>query len=309
LQPLQPRQQRFQVRLVHRPGQPARPFHLHHPADRLLTAGPPHIRLMTLRHPGQRRIGPHLHRRDAALVLLGEDRPVVEAGHRGQDPVHRGRRQQPARPILPVGDHRQTEPLRRTAARHPPQERQQSQHVRRPEVLPVQALTIKEGEQVLQVIPVRRQLVRRELPIPKMIQEPADRPHRLAVITDQPYPADDAAIPLLDDPHPRLLASCRQQHRQRMRRRMTNGKESRKIPQQVVQIRMCWGGTPSPRRLAPGCARCAIRPRPARKADRMARLQDRAVRGAGTRGEVALDKLDRSAQVMRSLRRPARRCH
>ncbi|HEX3306587.1 MAG TPA: hypothetical protein VHS32_10115 [Streptosporangiaceae bacterium] len=41
----------------------------------------------------------------------------------------------------------------------------------------------------------------------------------------------------------------------------------------------------------------------------MARLQDRAVRGAGTRGEVALDKLDRSAQVMRSLRRPARRCH
>ena len=39
----------------------------------------------------------------------------------------------------------------------------------------------------------------------------------------------------------------------------------------------------------------------------MARLQDRAVRGAGTRGEVALDKLDRSAQVMRSLRRPARK--
>jgi hypothetical protein len=34
----------------------------------------------------------------------------------------------------------------------------------------------------------------------------------------------------------------------------------------------------------------------------MARLQDRVVRVAETRGEVALDKLDRSAQVMRSLR-------
>src|SRR6266568_5586282 len=80
---------------------------------------------------------------------------------------------------------------------------------------------------------------------PKMIQEPADRPHRLAVITDQPYPADDAAIPLLDDPHPRLLASCQQQHGQRMRRRMINGKESRKIPQQVVQIRMSTAPTAS----------------------------------------------------------------
>src|SRR5262249_38735945 len=91
---------------------------------------------------------------------------------------------------------------------------------------------------VLQVVSVGCQRVRRELPIPKMIQEPADRSHRLAVITDQPYPADDATIPLLDDPHPSLLASCQQQHGQRMRPRMINGKESRKIPQQVVQIRM-----------------------------------------------------------------------
>jgi hypothetical protein len=102
---------------------------------------------------------------------------------------------------VPVGDHRQAEPLRRTATRHPPQERQKSEHVRRPEVLPVQALTVKEDEQVLQVVSVRCQRVRRELPIPKMIQEPADRPHRLTVIADQPYPADDTAIPLLDDPH------------------------------------------------------------------------------------------------------------
>ena len=117
------------------------------------------------------------------------------------------------------------------------------------------------------------QRIRRELPIPKMIQEPADRPHRLAVITDQPYPADDAAIPLLDDPHPRLLASCRQQHRQRMRRRMTNGKKSRKIPQQVVQIRTCSAGTPSPRCPAPGSARCAIRMRPTARADAGQRLR------------------------------------
>ena len=34
---------------------------------------------------------------------LGDDRPVIEAGHGGQDPVHRGRREQPARPVLPVG--------------------------------------------------------------------------------------------------------------------------------------------------------------------------------------------------------------
>ncbi len=94
---------------------------------------------------------------------------------------------------------------------------------------------------------------------PKMIQEPADRPHRLAVITDQPYPADDAAIPLLDDPHPRLLASCQQQHRQRMRRRTTNGKESRKIPQQVVQIRTSSAGTPSPGPRPRARARCATR--------------------------------------------------
>jgi len=118
------------------------------------------------------------------VIFLGDDRPVIEAGHGGQNPVHRGRREQPARPVLTVGDHRQAEPLRRAAARHPPQERQQSQHVRRPEVLPVQALTIKEGEQVLQVVSVGCQRVRRELPIPKMIQEPADRSHRLAVIAD-----------------------------------------------------------------------------------------------------------------------------
>jgi hypothetical protein len=34
------------------------------------------------------------------------------------------------------------------------------------------------------------------------------------------------------------------------------------------------------------------------------RLQDRVVRVAEIRDEVALDKLDRLAQVMRSLRRP-----
>jgi hypothetical protein len=39
----------------------------------------------------------------------------------------------------------------------------------------------------------------------------------------------------------------------------------------------------------------------------MARLQDRAVRVAESRGEVALDKLDRSAQVICSLRRPVRK--
>ncbi len=38
----------------------------------------------------------------------------------------------------------------------------------------------------------------------------------------------------------------------------------------------------------------------------MARIQDRVVRVAETRGEVALDKLDRSALIMRSLRRPVR---
>ena len=38
----------------------------------------------------------------------------------------------------------------------------------------------------------------------------------------------------------------------------------------------------------------------------MARLQDRVVRVGETRGEVALDKLDRSAPIMRSLRRPVR---
>jgi len=35
-----------------------------------------------------------------------------------------------------------------------------------------------------------------------MSQEPASRPHRLARVIDQSYPADDAAVPLLYDPHP-----------------------------------------------------------------------------------------------------------
>ena len=50
---------------------------------------------------------------------------------------------------------------------------------------------------------------------------------------------------------------------------MTNGKESRKIPQQVVQIRMCWADTPSPPRLpAAACGRCATLTQRVRKTEK-----------------------------------------
>ena len=76
------------------------------------------------------------------------------------------------------------------------------------------------------------------------------------------------------------------------RQEATDEDAARLSPLADAHINMCWAGTPSP----------AAWQRPARRADRMARLQDRVVRVAETRGEVALDKLDRSAPIMRSLR-------
>lgn len=130
----------------------------------------------------------------------------------------------------------------------------------RPEVLPVQALPIEEGEQVLQVVPVRAQSVRRELPVPKVIQEPADRPHRLSLIVDRPNPADDPAIPLPDDPHLGLLAlrqqGCGPTYATKTRQRGETPRSS----QANVQIRTCMESTRSRcRSCRAGAGSCATR--------------------------------------------------
>lgn len=198
--PLQTADELLQHRLVHRTRQPPRLPDRHRATRRLLTARAAHERPMPVRHPSKCRVKALLHRR-AAVVLLGDHRPVVEAGNGGQDPVHRRRGEQTARRRRAADHHRQAQPLGRPPRRCPPQERQQPQGIRAPKLAPVHALSSEEGEQAAQVVGVRADRVRRETSVDQMIQEPAGRRDRLTSAVDQPHSAYDTAIAFLDHPH------------------------------------------------------------------------------------------------------------
>ncbi len=216
---------------------------------------------MPVRHPGKCRVKALLHR-GVAVVLLGDHRPVVEAGHGRQDPVHRRRSEQTARRFRAADHHRQAQSLGWPPRRCPPQERQQPQGIRAPELTPVHALSSEEGEQAPQVVRVRTDRVRRETPIDQMIQEPAGRCDQLTVAVDQPHSPNDTAIAFLDHPHTGLPEPALGWPNEPC---ISIATAPVWTSLEGVQIRRCSAGIPSSfPNCSAICVRCATRPPPTR---------------------------------------------
>lgn len=108
--------------------------------------------------------------------------------------------------IRTAGDRCQSEPLGSATRRRAPEKGQQPQCVRRTEVPPVHVFLAEKREQVLQVVRVGPQGVRREAPVCQVSQEPAGRPHRLILVIDELYSANDPVPMLLKYPHHSLPA-------------------------------------------------------------------------------------------------------
>jgi len=102
--------------------------------------------------------------------------------------------------LAPV-DRRESEPLRRALTWPPSQERQEPQGSGRLECLPYQLLTGQEGEQLLEVLALGAQRVRRARAFRQVIQEPTDGHNRFVAVIQQVDAPNDAAFPLFDDPH------------------------------------------------------------------------------------------------------------
>ena len=139
----------------------------------------------------------------------------------------------------------------------PSQECQEPQGIGRPKCFPHQLLTGQEGEQLLEVIAIGAQRVRRARSLREVIQEPTDSHNPFAIIVQQVDAPNDAAFPLFDDPHVPTIRTLVLDQVQAARRRRRPSAALKHAPHRlqivpgcaprlwVVQITVCWAATRS----------------------------------------------------------------